>query len=424
MGNPIRTFGITGSSGLVLKGDMQDVPPDALVDAWNIGLNDPPKTVSARRGTLRYSATKATGDMPMGNTSYNHTARIVRLFWWQTRDGTDLLIAIVKTAADAYTAELYWNKPATNKTFAKAVGGPFNIGNNHPSIAILNDRMFIATGHTTARTNVTAWWNGAAVLVDTLAGLDAPTTKPTVADGAAGVVTAGDHLYVYTFYDRGTDTESLPSPVSDTYTAPGNTKATISNADALPGDADRYRLYRTLAGGTEYRLVVEVAVLNAAGVDNVEDKDLYYTTVPDAGGPPFTCKLNLAHRHRMLWANKTDTTGTVEPNLVYVSEPGHPVSVDPLNAVAVRRDDGDEITALVSLYEQVFVFKRRHVYQLVDDTSLLFRAEPMQIGEAVGTICPGTITHINECLFYLTDRGIVRTCGRHSEVLAELIKDP
>lgn len=425
MADPLKTLRITGSRGLILKGDMADMPPDAMVDAWNICLTDPPKTISARRGTLRYSATKATGDMPMGNTSYDHTARIVRLFWWQTRDGTDLLIAIAKTAADAYAAELYWNVPATNKTFAKATGGPFNIGNNHPSIAILNDRLFVATGHTDATSNVVARWVSAtpAVVIDKTAGLSAPTTKPTTANsGNAGVVTAGDHLYVYTFYDRTTDAESLPSPVSDpALTAPGNEGVTISNADALPGDADRYRLYRTLAGGTEYRLVVEVAVLNAADVDNVKDENLGYDTAPEAGGVPFTCKFNLAHKHRMLWANKTDTTGTVEPNLVYVSEPGKPVSVDPLNAVAVRRDDGDEITALASLYEQVFVFKRRHVYQLIYDAELLYRAEPMQIGEAVGTICPGTITPINECLFYLTDRGIIRTCGRHSEMLAELI---
>ena len=152
MADPLKTFNIKGTSGLVLNMDQQDIQPDAIVDAWNIDLANPRETISARFGTLRYSATKDTadaqlpGDMPMGNTAYDHTARIVRTFWWQTRDGTKLIITIAKTAATATTAELYWNKPATDKTFYKAAGGPFNIGNNYPSIAVLNDRLFIATG--------------------------------------------------------------------------------------------------------------------------------------------------------------------------------------------------------------------------------------------------------------------------------------
>ena len=109
------------------------------------------------------------------------------------------------------------------------------------------------------------------MVVDSNAGIDAPTTAPTAANSAtAGLVTAGDHLYVYTFYDVATDTESLPSPASAMLTAPGGKKVTISGADALvAADADRYRLYRTLAEGTEYRFVAEVATLNAADVDNV-----------------------------------------------------------------------------------------------------------------------------------------------------------
>ena len=122
----------------------------------------------------------------------------------------------------------------------------------------------------------------------------------------------------------------------------------------------------------------------------------------------------------MLWGNKTETTGTIEPNLVYISEPGHPTSVDPLNAVAIMRDDGDEITAMVNLYEQIFIFKRHHIYQLIEDDDYIYRSVPLQINGPVGTVCAGTVLHIKECLYYLTDVGIVKTCGRHNETLVNL----
>ena len=481
--DPLQTFLIrAGSRGLVGGAvDEADVPPDALADAWNVCLNAPDMATSRRRGTVRYSRTKTSqqgGDGVMGQGNFDHTDRILRLYWWRRRDGSRLLIVIVRTdvddwaAAHAYAvgdwckptaasdyryectaqtgvsgagepawpdpgvlgddvadnlvtwttrtgtlATLYYNDPDTDQAFAQATGGPFPVGNTFPDIAAMGDRLFIATGVADYKHNVA--FDG--TTLNTHIGLDAPTTEPTCADNGAGNVEAGDHSYVYTFYDSVTKAESLPSPLTAHTVAAGGKKVTISVCDALPTGADSYRVYRTRLEGTVYQLALETTTdLNAGGEDdNVADDNLGYDTPPDYGGAPFTCARVLAHKHRLLWMDKTDATGGAEPNLIFPSEAGHPLCVDPLRGLAVRRDDGDLLTALAVIGEQAFAFKREHLYMLVEDPDFLYRAEPVLSDGPVGTRAPGTVVQIQGWLYFMSERGMARTTGHQIEFLWE-----
>lgn len=467
--------------GIDPRGDVQDMPPDSLLDAWNVDVTHPHNAISRRPGTRRFSSTKT----PIGNTSYDHTARILRLFWWRRSSGDRLLVAIVRVSAPsdwtvdtAYVAgqyaspttandyvyecttagtshavteptwpttlgetiadgtatwtcrsedlaEVHYNDPYDNNDFTKALKdgvaatGQFPVGNTYPAISVLNDRMFIATGVDDSISNVA--FNGTSI--NTNVGLDAPDDAPTLAAQAGGSVDVGSREYVYTFYNSITGTESTESAGNSINTTDANRTVRISACTALPTDADTYRVYRRGLGGSVYRLILETQTnLNTGNEDDVlADVHLGYDTPPTYGGPPPTTKFCTAHKSRMLWAYKTDTSGTVEPNVIYISEPGYPAMADPMSSIAVRRDDGDEITGMATIFETVYVFKRHHVYLLSEDPQLLYRAESILTDGPVGTISPGTIVSVEGQVFYLSEQGIVGLTGRE---IKSVVPDP
>ncbi len=412
----LRSFVLRGGGkGLVLQMDPQDDPPECIRDGWNVVIDQPVNTISRRATFERYSPTadRVGGESPylglMGNNSFDHSAEVVMLAPWIRRDGTRLLVAIVRTGNDT-DARLYWNKPDDNALFTEAMDigeepapATFSVSGEYPpTFAVYNDLMYIATGSDDARSNIV--FDGTHVL--THAGLNAPTGALTVTDGNEGHVPAGSHSWLYTFYDTRTGTESLPSPAT-AFTAAGDKCASFDDADELDASADRYRLYRTAVDQTVYQLVGEFETLGT-DTDNISDDELGYDAPPAAGGAPFTCRFNLAHKGRVLWGGKTDPTGQEEPNLIWVSEPGHPLSVDPLSAVAVERDDGDELMGGVVLLEQVFVFKRRRMYRLVEDVDLLYRIEPCM---RLGTPSPATVVTFRNRLLFLSEDGIIMSTG-------------
>ena len=267
MPDPFESFMATPLKGIMDRIDANKMPSDALMDAWNITMREPAGAMTRRKGAKLFSSTADAG--LLGNTNFNHTAPVVAMTEWISTD-TRYLIAIVKTGVTSTQAILYANQPDTSTTWYQ-VGAAFNVGKTPPTFAAMNSLLYIATGSTDANANL--------VLSE---GLSTPTAALTASDSAtAGIVTAGTHSYVYTFYNATTGAESIGSIPSNTITAVGNTKASFSGATALPTGADHYRLYRTAAGGSNYLLLGAFTTLTT-NTDNVADASL-----GTAGPPPF-----------------------------------------------------------------------------------------------------------------------------------------
>ncbi|MFA5135551.1 MAG: hypothetical protein WC505_07245 [Patescibacteria group bacterium] len=112
--------------------------------------------------------------------------------------------------------------------------------------AVMNDLLFWVNGRDR---NVKFNGEGAAV---TNMGIRTPATNCAIADGAAGLVTAGNHYVVYTFYNQNDGTESDPSPVSAVLNSAGTVKIDVSSVDVSSDTQTTHRLfYMTEAGGPD-----------------------------------------------------------------------------------------------------------------------------------------------------------------------------
>lgn len=117
-------------------------------------------------------------------------------------------------------------------------------------------------------------------------GIDAPSTNPSAAAGAAGALT-GVYNYLITYYNSNTGHESNSNATAATVTLAGQ-RADLSS---IPVSADaqvtRRRIYRTTAGGSIYFYLAEIADNSTTTyTDNALDATLSTQEVPVDNDPP------------------------------------------------------------------------------------------------------------------------------------------
>jgi hypothetical protein len=180
-------------------------------------------------------------------------------------------------------------------------------------------------------------------------GVYPPTTTSTVATSSAGVLTGG---YTYKVTYRNTQAvESDVGPVTVTHTA-ASTRILIT---AIPTAAQSYgvnarRLYRTVAGGTEHKLVATISDNTTTQYeDNIADSALGATAPVDHGVPPLYGAITY-HRDRLF------TNDPANPNLVAYSDLTEPYTFGAANFWRFGDNTDDIVRAIATDGENVVVF--------------------------------------------------------------------
>jgi hypothetical protein len=242
------------------------------------------------------------------------------------------------------------------------------------------------------------------------AGISAPATGATLAQGAAGSLGAGDYIGVVTFGNSLTGAESDPSPVSNTLTLGASKKIDwTSIPTSTNAQTDVRYLYRTLAGQTgEYYWVGTLEDnFTTTFTDNVIQDNMGAQASFDNGLPPASV-VQMAVWNERLWLSD-------QINL-YFSELGLVESYSTYSVIPVTPDDGHTINGLLPFGSSLLTGKSNAMHYVVgtDESDFEVRVlsdrhgcnshHSMQTGEGMAIWFGGNN-------FYQTDGNVVRSIG-------------
>lgn len=184
-----------------------------------------------------------------------------------------------------------------------------------------------------------------------------PALAPTTADNGAGNPN-GAYTYYVTYYDSANDSET--GGVLKTHTTSGAQKVLITFNDTAPTGITSRRVYRNTAGGAVYYRIATVAVGTGTYEDNTADGSLTagLGLYDDTWAPPPS--LQGVHRHAARIFGWNGST-------LYWSEASDPEWWPPLNANKISLDDGYDIKALVTLGDDLIIFKELGTFILSYD---------------------------------------------------------
>jgi hypothetical protein len=192
------------------------------------------------------------------------------------------------------------------------------------------------------------------------AGIAAPTVAPTIAEGAAGDLTAADYYCVYTFYNSATGMESNPSPVSSALTLAADKEIDWSDIQAsLNPFVDSRRLYRTLPDQVGEYFYVGTIPNNVDTIYADEDviiADMGRAVSYDNGVPPADLETGVMWRERHFATDGVD---------LYYSEYSLPECFGDDSYLPVYPDDGHEIRALHAFGDRLIIGKTNKIHYLV-----------------------------------------------------------
>jgi hypothetical protein len=243
------------------------------------------------------------------------------------------------------------------------------------------------------------------------AGITAPSSAATLAEGAAGALSAGDYIGVYTYYNTASGAESNYSPVSNTLTLAADKKINWTGVTASSnGQCNARRLYRTLVGQQgEYFYVDQIGdnVTTTYTGDNVLEEDMGLAAGTKNGTPPGTC-LHLEIFQERAWV--TDGTD------VYYSELGLPESYGVYNYIPVSPDDGHQVSGIKAFNERLLIGKTNAVYYLTGTDEMSFELRTLTDRHGVAAhhsmkTSEGLCFWFGGDNFYMTDGNSVRSIG-------------
>ena len=249
-------------------------------------------------------------------------------------------------------------------------------------------------------------WDGSNV---TLAGLDPPQTAPSPSESGSGGLN-GTYRWKVTFVSPTHESNGSPASVSLTVS---NKQVTLSN---IPTSSDpqvtKRRVYRTLAGGTDFWFVGEINDnTTTTFVDNVPDSGLG-AAIPVDKDPPPKGKYLEVFKNRMWMAGVPGY-----PKRIFFSEFLEPESW-PLSYYAdIQLPSGDEITGLKVLGETLVVFSRSAPLVIFGET--LFDFVIRRTLSNAGTESHRSIVQIENTLVYLSRQGIFAFDGAVSRLLSD-----
>jgi hypothetical protein len=188
------------------------------------------------------------------------------------------------------------------------------------------------------------------------AGIDAPDTAPTIAEGASGDLDAGDYRAVYTYYNTNTGQESNYSPVSDALTLGASKKIDWSGIVVSTNpQVTHIRLYRTLPDQQgQYFFVDSIDNFTTTYTgDNDIIEDLGSRASTRNGLPPANAELMEVFLDRMWLSDGVDA---------FFSEVGLMESFAAASFISVFPDDGHRIKGLLAFGSRLIVGKTNAVH--------------------------------------------------------------
>lgn len=174
-------------------------------------------------------------------------------------------------------------------------------------------------------------------------GVYPPTGTAVAASNAAGSLT-GDYRYVYTNVNSNL-VESDYSPVMGTFTAAAATiRVTGIGVAPTSWGVNARRLYRTVAGGSTYKRVTEIADNTTTQYDDTTADSALGVAAPDDNGVPPLYSVVCYHQNRIFCNDPTNM------NYVYYSDLGEPYTFGALNFVKVG-DNSSDLVKTLSVYD-------------------------------------------------------------------------
>lgn len=225
------------------------------------------------------------------------------------------------------------------------------------------------------------------------AGLAAPTTAATIADGGAGDLPAGDYRVVVAFGNRATGYRSTPGPVSNTLTLAANR---CINYSALPLSSDPFLdqriVGRTLENqtGTYFEVITieDMSTTTITGENSTVDL-LGPPLDMDLGTPPQGIKVATVFNERVFASNGRD--------LIYsetLQGEGFPAD----NLFEISPEDGHEIRALHTFEDKLVIGKSNKRYYLVGSSASTFSIKPYEDG--IGVMSGASMKSVEGKLFW------------------------
>jgi hypothetical protein len=191
------------------------------------------------------------------------------------------------------------------------------------------------------------------------AGIAAPTTAATLAEGAAGALPAANYIGVVTFYNSSTAAESDFSDASNTLALTADHKIDWTAIPvATTGQVNARRLYRTMGNQTgRYYLVAQINDnTTTTYTDNVLDGDLGQAASLENGVPPAGIEFIEIWRERLWASDGTD---------LWLSRALFPESIAADMFITVFPDDGHKIRGMLAFGDRMLVGKTNAMHYIV-----------------------------------------------------------
>lgn len=303
---------------------------------------------------------------------------------------------------------LFYSVTFPGPVVAPYAGSPTITAGAFYDFATLNDYAFMVDG-----VDPNLKFNGTTFYA---LGIPVPGAGPTLTEVnlGAGALPNGTYQYVVTFVNVDGE-EGNPSPVSSITIAAGPSNVNITNIPLSPAPAVgaqqvvARRVYRTEVGGNRFFLVTTIADnVTTVFLDTVTDANLGIEVEFDNDVPPVLSMIE-THKDR-LWG--------VDPqfpsNLLFSKKFRHdqwPI----LNSIPVGLDDGDVITALVSFFDQLVVFKRKSIYVVSGDDNINFALQKAQTDDRIGALNNRVPSVIGNKVYFLSERGVYSFDGLRIE---------
>jgi hypothetical protein len=249
--------------------------------------------------------------------------------------------------------------------------------------------------------------------VITECGVTAPVIA-TLAATTGGTITAGAYEVYYTYLKvvSGYTVESYPSPVATITIGTNAINATVTESD--DANVTKIRLYRNLYGetGTYYLSQETTNDSNTVKMTNGDEDIRGNTTLNFYTGVPPQAKYCIGTGSRMWYANLPDTTPEGSSMLMW-SNVDAPEEVYALNYQTFDVNDGDEITGLGELQNNLIVFKHKKTW-LVDKFSVdivdgVVSITKHELSKNIGCVSQATICPTGESnsIFFLSHEGVI-----------------
>ena len=247
-------------------------------------------------------------------------------------------------------------------------------------------------------------------------GISAPGAAPTDGGALAGanLTAASNYQWVFTFVNADGH-ESNPSPVSAIIVTggAGNQDRRINitaSADIQVVARNVYRTFANLPGAYFFAGSVNDNVTLIFD-DHTPDASLGAQALFDNDKPP-VLKYIVTHKNRLFGVEAAN------PSRLRFSKDLNQDAWPALFFDDVSPDDGENITALVSFFDQLIIFKRTSIYILSGNNETDFIVQRSQGDSRIGCVSNRTAWVCDNFVLFLSERGIYGFDGLRTQYLS------